>query len=215
MLKINELKHFFLIGAVLFIAVSFTGAYYSDGVATSNNIFTAGTWTPGPATITEVLYDPTGTDSGLEWIELKNTGEFTIDLNGYVLHCDNIVTANDFVFPIFSLLPNSRVVIHLRSSGTNTATDLYWPDTGGANMGNSYGSVGLFKDITKDPSVMVDFVQYGAGDQDGEEKAKTAGIWTEDNFVADVAEGHSIQLVSADNNSASDWFDQITPNPGS
>ena len=204
----------FLICAMLFVAVTYTGAYFSDSVMSSGNTFSSGIWNPGRITISEVLYDPSGTDAGLEWIELTNTGGYTADLGGYVLHCDNITTPYDFVFPTFSLLPGSKVVVHLRTSGSNSATDLYWPDTGGTNMGNSYGSAGLFKDISKDSSVMVDFVQYGAGDQDGEEKAKTAGIWSEDDFVADVAEGHSIQLISADNNSSADWFDQLAPNPG-
>lgn len=211
---LKKIKLIFLPAALLFIIVTYTGAYFSDSVSSSGNTVAAGTWTPGPVTITEVLYDPVGTDSGLEWVELKNTGQYTIDLGSYVIHCDNITTPYDFVFPTFSLLPGSKVVVHLRTSGTNTATDLYWADTGGTNMGNSYGSVGLFKDISKDPSVMVDFVQYGAGDQDGEEKAKTAGIWSEDDFVADVVESHSIQLISADNNSSADWFDQSVPTPG-
>ena len=207
-------KQGFLIAAMFFVAVSYTGAFFSDSVMSSGNTFTAGTWTPGPVTMTEVLYDPIGVDTGLEWVELKNTGSYTIDLGGYVMHCDNITTTYDFVFPTFSLLPGSKVVIHLRTSGTNSATDLYWPDTGSDNMGNTSGSVGLFKDATKDPSVMVDFVQYGAGDQDGENKAVTAGIWNEDDFVADAPEGYSIQLISADNNLSTDWFGQSSPNPG-
>lgn len=208
------MNRWFLIVAMLFVAVSYTGAYFSDSVISSGNTFSAGTWVPGPVTITEVLYDPVGTDTGLEWVELTNTGSYTINLGGYVMHCNNITTAHDFLFPTFSLLPGSKVVIHLRSAETNTATDLYWPDTGDANMGNTSGSVGLFKDISKDSSVMADFVQYGAGDQDGENKAVAAGIWTEDDFIADVEAGHSIELINEDNNLPTDWRDQPLPNPG-
>jgi hypothetical protein len=35
--------------------------------------------------ISEVLYDPTGTDNGLEWVELYNPTTGTIDLNNYSL----------------------------------------------------------------------------------------------------------------------------------
>ena len=210
----HMLNRGFLIATMLFVGVTYTGAYFSDSVISSGNTFTAGTWTPGPVTITEVLYDPSGVDSGLEWIELANNGLYTINLSGYVMHCDNIVASYDFVFPTFSLLPGSKVVVHLRAAGVNSSTDLYWLDTGSDNMGDTSGSVGLFKDSTKDFTVMMDFVQYGAGDQDGENKAVTAGIWIEDDFVFDVVGGHSIQLISTDSNSSADWFDQSVPNSG-
>lgn len=207
-------KLFVLNSLLVFIATSFTAAYYSDTVTTTNNIFAADTWTPGPAVISEVLYNPTGADIGQEWIEIKNAGSYTVDLDGYVLHFDGTGTS-DFIFPDFALLPGTRVVVHVRATGTNTATDLYWSDTGGVNMGNSYGSVVLFKKLPKDSTTIVDFVQYGAKDQDGEVKAVAAGIWTDNTFVPNIAEGHSIQLIGADNNAVSDWQDQSSPTPGS
>lgn len=213
----NKSFYFKLFGLncfLVFIATSFTAAYFSDSISTSGNSFGADTWIPGPATITEVLYDPIGIDTGQELIEIKNTGQYTIDLDNYVLHFDGS-GSNDLIFPDFSLLSGAKAVIHVGATGTNTATDLYWSSTGGVNMGNSHGSVVLFKKLPKDETTISDFVQYGAINQDGEPKAVAAGIWNDDTFVADVAEGHSIELIGGDNNQVTDWQDQSTPNIGS
>lgn len=95
MLKINKIRHFFLIGAMLFLVVSFTGAYYSDTVSTVSNTFTAGTWsvtptaspTPGNIVINEFMANPTDADeSNTEWIELYNTGGSSVDIDGWVLY---------------------------------------------------------------------------------------------------------------------------------
>lgn len=205
---------FFTILAALFIGTSFTGAYFSDSLVVSGNTLITGDW-PGKATISEVLYNPVGTDTGLEWIEIHNTGGSNLPMAGYVLHFDGVGT-HDFIFPTFNLASGARVVVHVRATGTNTLTNLYWPDTNGLNMSNSYGSVVLFKSLPKDSTTIVDFVQYGAAGQDGEPKAVAAGIWTNGTFVPLIAaEGHSMELTGADNNQVSDWHEQSTPTPGS
>ncbi len=204
----------FLIATMFFVTVSYTGAFLSDSVAVSGNTFTAGTWTPGPVTITEVLYDPSsGSDTGLEWIEMKNTGQYPININNYLLHFATS-GSNDFVFPNISLNPNQVIIVYVNKSGTNTSSVFYWENTGGNNMGDAKGSVSLFKNSTKDSSNMVDFVQYGEGGQNYESAAVAAGIWTAGDFVPGVTTGYSIQLISADNNLSTDWFGQSTPNPG-
>lgn len=207
-------KRGFFIAAMFFVAVSYTGAYFSDSVAVSGNTFTAGTWTPGPVTITEVLYDPSsGSDTGLEWIEIKNTGQYAININNYLLHFATS-GSNDFVFPNVSLSPSQVIIVYVNKPGVNTASVFYWENTGGNNMGDTKGSISLFKNTTKDSSNMVDFVQYGEGNQNYESAAVTAGIWTAGDFVPGVTTGYSIQLISDDNNLSTDWFGQPAPNPG-
>ncbi|MEI6144140.1 MAG: lamin tail domain-containing protein [Candidatus Berkelbacteria bacterium] len=208
-------SHGFLICAMLFVSTIFTGAYFSDSVAVSGNTFTAGVWVPAKATISEVFYNAVGADTGKEWIEIHNTGGFSLDMTGYVLHFDTLVTTYDYVFPAFSLAPDARVVLHVRTAGSNSATDLYWPDTNSTNMGNTYGSIGLFKSLPKDSTTIVDYVEYGSAGHDGEVKAVGAGIWTAGTFVPYIpTEGHSMQLIGADNNLVTDWQDQTVPTPG-
>lgn len=205
----------FLIVAMFFVAVTYTGAYFSDSISVSGNMFSSGIWNPGKATISEVFYDPISppVDTGREWIEIKNTGGYALDMTDYVLHFDG-TSSHDFIFPTFSLATGARVVVHVRATGVNSASELYWVDTNGINMSNSYGSVALFKKLPKDETTIVDFVQYGAKDQDSEPKAVAAGIWTDNTFVPIFVQGHSMELIGIDNNLVADWQDQTVPTPG-
>jgi len=205
----------FMVAAMFFIAVTFTGAYFSDSVSVSGNTFSTGIWNPGKATISEVFYNAVGTDTSKEWIEIHNTGGLALNMTGYVLHFDELVITYDYTFPAFSLASDAKVVLHVRTAGVNTATDLYWADTGSKNMGNSDGSIGLYKALPKDSTTIVDYVAYGSAGLDGEAKAVTAGIWTAGTFVPVYpTEGHSMELISTDNNLVTDWQDQTVPTPG-
>lgn len=213
MTKINKFLRFaYLPLAFVFISSVFTGAYFSSNVGISGNSFSTGIWNPGKATISEVFYRAVGSDSGKEWIEIKNSGGFSLDMTGYVLHFDG--NSHDFTFPNFSLEPGAKVVVYLRVTGVNSASSLYWTDTNGMNMSNYFGSVGLYKNLPKDSSTIVDYVEYGGAGNDGEPKAIGAGIWSAGAFVSLVSDGHSMELVSTDNNLPSDWRDQDSPTRG-
>lgn len=73
--------------ALIFISISFTGAYFSDNTTTTNNL-TAGSWLPDPAdvVINEFMANPVGTEPDNEWVELYNKGGSSIDVNGWVLY---------------------------------------------------------------------------------------------------------------------------------
>lgn len=167
--------------------------------------------TPG-IVINEVLFDPEGSDSGLEFVELYNATQDAIDMTGYDLKADD---AAYFTFPTFTLTPGSYVVIHINTSGTNTQTDLY---TGtGSNMGNSSGFIALFNDTSHSAGTIIEYMAYGTGGQTWESAAVTAGIWTIDDFVpVDVIEGKSLTVCpnGIDTNSSGDWQSDI-PSPGS
>jgi len=84
---LKKLRHFYFPAVFIFIAVSFTGAYYSDSVSTTNNTFTAGTWTvtptatptPSSLVINEI------SSAGSEWIELYHSGG-ALSLDGYTIN---------------------------------------------------------------------------------------------------------------------------------
>ena len=46
--------------------------------------------------INEVLFDPTGSDTGLEWVELYNASDSAVNLSGWQLYPDGI---GYFYFP--------------------------------------------------------------------------------------------------------------------
>ena len=164
--------------------------------------------------INEVLYDPTGSDTGNEWVELFNPTCTSLDLTGFAL----VAAGDKYEFPSFSLNPHEFVVIHWRANGTNSATDLYTGTTDfNSNMGNTSGSVALFNSTTTSKNTIIDYVEYGSGGQSWESAAVDAGVWTAGDFVPDGDSGQSIGLIAdgEDDNSSSDWQVLLVPSGGS
>lgn len=88
----RTIKHLFFPMAVLFVATSFTGAYFSDTVSVTNNSFNTGSWGGEPASarvvINEIDYDQPSTDTA-EFVELKNIGNASANLGEYTLKLVN------------------------------------------------------------------------------------------------------------------------------
>ncbi len=160
--------------------------------------------------INEALYDPYGTDTGLEYIRLYNNGSEAADLTGWDLDPSS---APYFTFPSFTLNAQSFVNIHINTSGTNTDTDLYAGDSTG--MHNDRGPIAFFNSTAHSTANLVDYIEYGAGGQTNESRAVSAEIWTAGDFISDVDAGYAIKLKTdgQDNNSSSDW-EQTTPSIG-
>lgn len=166
-------------------------------------------------TINEVLFDPSDSDTGAEWIEVYNGGQTQENLSGWQLYPDGV---GYFSFPAgFTVGPKKFVVVHLRASGASSIGELYHP-AATANMGNTAGSAALFsgepgKDTIKS------FVEWGRGGETWESAAAYAGLWTKGMFVStsSVAEGSSIGLV-VDGEAAlakDAWIVLSSPTPGS
>lgn len=197
--------------AIMFFFISGTSASFSDSQAVNSNQVKTGIWNPGKITIIEVFYDPIGDDAGNEFIRLRNTGGYRIQLENYVLHFEGS-TSNDFVFPRINLAPGKEVLVHLRVDGINTPPNLYWNNTGNTNLNNDFGSVSLFRGLPKNSDNIIDFVQYGEASRNQEVNAAAAGIWTEGAFVPDANEGYSLRLrYNQDNNLISDWRHRLVP----
>ncbi len=161
--------------------------------------------------INEVLYDPDGTDTGKEKIEIRNVGSTVINLTGYDLYPDGI---GYFTFPTASLAPGAIAVVHLRQSGVPSASEFFHsaPTT---NMGNTSGSVALFSSTTHGAGTLVSFVQWGAGEKAWSTAAASGGAWSSAaDSVPAVLEGHSIEYDGS-GFSPADWLDQAVPTLGS
>lgn len=160
--------------------------------------------------LNEILYDPDGTDTGGEMIEIRNAGTTSADLTGFDLYPDGI---GYFTFPSVLLEPGAIAVVHLRQTGIDTESDFYhFAPT--SNLGNSSGSAALFNGSTHSSSTIVGFVQWGAGSKPWASAAVTAGVWNDvSEFVPVVSEGHSVEYDGM-GVSAADWFDQASPTFG-
>lgn len=169
----------------------------------------------GEVTFSEILFDPQGTDTGFEWIEIYNAGDTPADLTGWQLYPDGI---GYFLFPAgFALAAKSFAVVHLRVNGSNSSSELYHPVISSKNMGNTAGSAALFagepgKDTIKS------FVEWGKGDGTWESAAVKAGMWAKGTFVdlAHAEEGNAIalQTLSKTSSAASDWTISVLPTAG-
>jgi len=161
--------------------------------------------------INEVYYDPEGTDTGNEWVELYNNSDNAVSLDAYCLYA----SGEHYVFNTFTLGARAYVVVHWNAEGADSNTDLYTGTTDWSNMGNTSASVALW--TTHDShtqDTIVDFMEYGAGGQTFESTAVSAGIWLEDNYAPDVESGHSLEYDGS-GNMPNDWLEQAVPTPSS
>jgi hypothetical protein len=166
----------------------------------------------GEVLVNELLFDPEGADTDLEWVELFNDGADSVNLRDYLLDVDG----PNFMLPEYILPPGEILVVHTNFSGTPYVEDghmyLYNTDH---NMGNTHGFVGLWRpnDFGQVADFFVSYVEYGAPDQTWESQAVTAEIWYEDEFVPDVAAGHSIHW-NGQGVGAAFWYDDAEPVAG-
>jgi|GEM_PF-2955931 len=150
--------------------------------------------------IKEVLFDPEGIDTGLEYIIIENTGGGAQALSGWDLYSNS---GKYYTFSSFSLSGGESVTVHLRASGNDSENDLYHASAT-ANMGNSAGSIALFSSTDHSASTLIDFVQYGRGGETWESSAESATLWTKGAFVAlSGIEGQSLRRIDGGHGVAS------------
>ena len=131
----------FLIVAMLFVAVTYTGAYFSDSVSVSGNTFTAGTWDAGPDVLINEVYSHASGEE-VEWIELVNLTSVSLSLSGYTIE-DNNASPKDL--STYTIPANGYLVLH-QGAGNDFSFGL-----------NDPGDILILKEA----SVMVDQVAYG------------------------------------------------------
>ena len=59
------------------------------GVSTLGGMPPVGANGPEPVAINEIMYNPDGSDSGREWIELYNDADYDIDISGWKFYESN------------------------------------------------------------------------------------------------------------------------------
>jgi len=106
--------------------------------------------------VDEILVDPIGPNAGNQLIEIQSHGSAT-DLDGYQL----VTGGNVLALPPVLLPAQSVVLLHLGASGTNTATDFYFPNAAPLSTSDS---IALFRGtpITSGTN-LIDFVSFGGG----------------------------------------------------
>ena len=130
--------------------------------------------------INEILYDPSGTDGGHEWIELYNTMEDVVDVSGWGIQAGVSSFSTKGVFLSGTVIPSGG---YLLIGEEEVEIDLgIAPDlVTSLGMGNGSSSIDGVRLIDCD-SVTLDTVLYGVStDDDGNFDPDTVGSWEDDN----------------------------------
>jgi len=155
----------------------------------------------GDVVLNEVLYDPTGTDTGAEWVELCNRGTSEVDLTGWNLEAAGTSFASIYTFPAISISPGQHLLIGAGSPYALVGTmQNGGTESDGVRLSDS---AGLVQD-----TVIYDSPNSNGLFDDGGEAA------TE--LLPDVVEGHSLARLPdcRDTDDTSDFVDSSTPTPG-
>lgn len=162
----------------------------------------------GELLITEVLYDTgdgQGTEPGNEWVELFNGTNSAIDFSGYYIHdASTSDPLPSVILPAgkFALITGSSTTASLYPGMPVDTVILLLPNT---TIGNQLNNPGDFVWLESVASTTVDTISWGTN---------TSAFNPSVPVVA--APGHSLARSSntLDTDTASDWIDRVTPNPG-
>ena len=163
--------------------------------------------------LSEVFYDASGTDDGLEWVELFNAGSTTVDLSGYSLGNGGTSYTTSLVQLSGSVAPGQIFVVGgPTSNSTNYDPSLdqsvnFNPDF--QNSGTTADGVALFNVAAAQvngSTVPIDAVIYGGSNGNGLIDETGAASAPE---VGDAPSGSSIERVDL----AGSWQVQSAPTP--
>jgi hypothetical protein len=177
--------------------------------------------TDGLVIISEVLYDPTGTNDGNQWVEVENADSMPIDIGGWRL-CG--ASFQYWTLPQNILLqPGERILVHWSTDGTNgtPAGHYYTGDLTVNELGDDAAgtdqSIALYhhSGSFESSAAVRDFVQWEAGDQARSTEANGAGEWADPSgdFVADTGQGTSICWNGGATDAATGFAADPSPTP--
>ncbi len=195
------------------ITASVTDSGGLPGTAVISLTITATQPNVGNLLLSEVFYDPSGTDDGLEWVEIYNNDSVAIDLSGFSLGNGGTTYTTSLVQLSGTLQPGATFVVGGPTSsagGSNPTFDQainFSPDF--QNSGTTGDGVALFNvpaaSVTGS-TVPIDAVIYGPNNNSGliDESGNANAA-----EVGDAPSDSSIERVDL----AGNWQIQSTPTP--
>lgn len=155
--------------------------------------------------INEVIYDPEGTDTGYEWIEIKNISGYYINLFNWRIEAGGSKFENVITLENFKMAPNEIRVI----GEPNTIADYIVSKLGFQNGGSETDGIR----ILNDQGIVKDTLLYDSPNiNELFDDTGNTGI----TFAIDVSSGHSLCRISQNdtNNHEEDFIECDDPTPG-
>jgi hypothetical protein len=148
------------------------------------------------------MVDPGGPNAGSQFVELFNATNMPADIGGWMV--TDGFSSHTFAYG-FTLTAGQRVVIHIGAGGTDTNVEQFSPSF--AEL-QTTGSMALLQGGID----LVDFVEWGAINQNFEGTATQLSEWHAGDFVQVPAEGLSMNYNGTANTSAA--WQGVIPTPG-
>lgn len=155
-----------------------------------------------PVTIQEVFADPVGINAGSQYVELFNSSAFEADIGGWTL-TDGTDT-HTFSFG-FKVPAGGRVLVFIGQAGADTNNQQFAPSF--RELSTVQGSLALLRAGVD----LVDFVQWGGGNNAFESVADSVSEWVLGDFVANPIEGVAVHYNGSASNSSAWNFGNPTP----
>lgn len=169
--------------------------------------------------LTEVQFNVPG---GQDRIEIANLGNAAGNMGRFRLAVLGTGNGVELAFNDFAVPAGGRVIIQTAAGGPNIPpADIILAGLG--DLPDAAGSVALyapstlsFQNALTKKDLMLDYVQWGAGNQPNEMTAGQANFWAPGTSINGVAAGHSIEYCqnSALDHGVAHWAEISPPNFG-
>lgn len=156
--------------------------------------------------INEILYDPKGTNTGYEWIELKNIKSEAIDIGGWTIKIAGTAFTHKATLPPFIVEPGSIVLI---GEPKVPSAHITLPSLAFQNGGAETDGV----QILNSQGIVVDTLLYDSPNTNNLPDDISS---PSSDTAPDVASGHTLSRISPvdTDSSSADFVDCENPTPG-
>jgi hypothetical protein len=154
--------------------------------------------------LSEIFYDSVGSDTGKEFIEIKNINDYECDISGFQI-IDGAKSSSPFIFPDDSIIAARALIILAQSKDGFTGLFGFNPDYSGFSFTLNNDGETVFL-LFPDGSVR-DFVYIEGGSKD----FPVTPEWGS-SFLPQAVEGNSIQRIYT-KDTCNDWISNA-PTPG-
>ncbi|MEC7583819.1 MAG: hypothetical protein VYE77_05835 [Planctomycetota bacterium] len=181
-----------------------------------------------PLRISEILIDPVGSNVGTQIVELQNVSGYDFIQPAFWTLCMRRGGTPGYpVLPSITIPAGGVVQVHVGASGTNTATDWYFPNLPMLNPDDEIALYSTTEDPAAnpagalaqwaDPHYVQDFVSWGNGPGalfSRSAEAVAAGVWpSATTHLANPPEGSSLAWQEF-GQGAQAWYEASTPTLG-